>query len=183
LTFGQHECGLGLEKKRSHYSRAGQVPTARPDTAQTLRGEKTAANVNGNGFTLIEILVVIVVLAVLATLVAPSVFQHVGTAKDTAARSQIEMMGAALDAYRLDNGAYPTTEQGLEALRILPTMSPPPRNWRGPYLRKAIPMDPWGHPYVYMSPGQVSLDGYDLMSHGSDGQVGGEREARDITSW
>jgi general secretion pathway protein G len=136
-----------------------------------------------NGFTLIEVLVVIVVLAVLATLVAPSVFQHVGTAKETAARSQIEMIGAALDAYRLDNGAYPTTEQGLEALRILPTMTPPPRNWRGPYLRKTIPMDPWGHAYVYASPGQVNSDGYDLMSHGSDGQVGGEREARDITSW
>src|SRR5215510_1077046 len=97
------------------------------------------------GFTLIEILVVIVVIAILATLVAPNVFQHVGTAKTTTAKSQIEMMSSALDAYRLDTGSYPTTAQGLQALQEMPTIDPP-TNWRGPYLRKAVPMDPWGHP-------------------------------------
>src|ERR1041384_4581603 len=92
------------------------------------------------GFTLIEILVVIVVIAILATLVAPNIFQHVGAAKSATAKSQIEMLGAALDAYRLDNGRYPSTEQGLNALWEKPTIDPP-GNWRGPYLRKPVPDD------------------------------------------
>ena len=136
-----------------------------------------------HGFTLIELLVVIVVLGVLATLVAPNVFQHVGTAKEAAARSQIELFVAALDAYRLDNGRYPTTEQGLEALRREPLSEPRPRNWRGPYLRKEIPLDPWGNPYVYRSPGIASGMGFDLLSYGADGREGGEGENADITSW
>lgn len=138
---------------------------------------------NRSGFTLIEILVVIVVIALLATLVAPNVFQHVGVAKDAAARSQIEMMGAALDAYRLDNGRYPSTDQGLVSLWREPRLDPLPRNWRGPYLRKAIPMDPWGNRYIYRSPGEASPWGYDLLSYGEDGQPGGEDDAADITSW
>src|ERR1700741_3583421 len=101
-----------------------------------------------SGFTLIEILVVIVVIALLAPLVAPNIFQHVGAAKDATAKSQIEMLGAALDAYRLDNGRYPTTDQGLNALWPAPTADPRPLSWRGPYLRKAVPADPWGKPYV-----------------------------------
>ena len=136
-----------------------------------------------HGFTLIELLVVIVVLGVLATLVAPNVFQHVGTAKEAAARSQIELFVAALDAYRLDNGRYPTTEQGLEALRREPLSEPRPRNWRGPYLRKEIPLDPWDNPYVYRSPGIASGMGFDLLSYGADGREGGEGENADITSW
>jgi general secretion pathway protein G len=135
------------------------------------------------GFTLIEILVVIAVLAMLAALVAPNVFQHVGTAKDATARSQIELLGAALDAYRLDNGRYPTTDQGLEALQVQPTLQPVPSNWRGPYLRKAIPPDPWGNPYIYLSPGEVNPRGYDLISLGADGAPGGEGEDVDIASW
>jgi len=135
------------------------------------------------GFTLIEILVVIAVLAMLAALVAPNVFQHVGTAKDATARSQIELLGAGLDAYRLDNGRYPTTDQGLEALQVQPTLQPIPPNWRGPYLRKAVPLDPWGNPYIYLSPGEVNPRGYDLLSLGADGQPGGEEEDADVTSW
>jgi general secretion pathway protein G len=135
------------------------------------------------GFTLIEILVVIAVIAILAALVAPNVFQHVGSAKDAAARSQIEMLGAALDAYRLDNGRYPTTAQGLDALWQEPTLEPRPANWRGPYLRKAVPPDPWNHPYVYISPGEVNVRGYDLLSLGADGQPGGAGEDADITSY
>ena len=136
-----------------------------------------------SGFTLIEILVVIAVISVLAALVAPNVFRHVGSAKDAAAKSQIEMLGAALDAYRLDNGRYPTTAQGLEALWEEPTVEPRPSNWRGPYLRKAVPLDPWGHAYVYVNPGEMSRTGYDLSSYGADGAAGGEGEDADIHNW
>jgi general secretion pathway protein G len=135
------------------------------------------------GFTLIEILVVIAVIAMLAALVAPNVFQHVGTAKDATARSQIELLGAALDAYRLDNGRYPTTEQGLDALQLQPTLQPLPSNWRGPYLRKAVPVDPWGTPFIYLSPGEMNARGYDLLSLGADGEPGGEGEDADLVSW
>lgn len=135
------------------------------------------------GFTLIEILVVIAVIAMLAALVGPNVFRHLGTARDATARSQIEMLGAALDAYRLDNGRYPTTAQGLEALVSEPTVEPRPSNWRGPYLRKDVPPDPWDRPYVYVSPGEVNPNGYDLMSLGADGEAGGEGEDADIVSW
>jgi general secretion pathway protein G len=134
------------------------------------------------GFTLIEILVVIVVIAILATLVAPNVFQHVGAAKSATAKSQIEMLGAALDAYRLDNGRYPTTEQGLNALWEKPTIDPP-LNWKAPYLRKPVPLDPWGRAYTYLFPGQANPQGYDLLSLGADGKPGGEGEDADITSW
>ena len=135
------------------------------------------------GFTLIEILVVIAVIAMLAALVAPNVFQHVGTAKDATARSQIELLGAALDAYRLDNGRYPTGDQGLEALQVQPTIQPLPTNWRGPYLRKAVPVDPWGFPFIYLSPGEINPRRYDLLSLGADGEPGGEGEDTDVVSW
>lgn len=135
------------------------------------------------GFTLLEILVVIAVIAVLAGLVAPMVLRNVGDAKVQAARTQIEMLGMALDAYRLDNAFYPSTAQGLEALRERPEGEPEPLNWRGPYLRKAVPDDPWGRPYVYRSPGEVNAQGYDLLSLGRDGREGGEGEDRDVVSW
>jgi general secretion pathway protein G len=152
-------------------------PSAGPSAqSRTLRGRARA------GFTLIEILVVIVVIAILATLVAPNIFQHVGAAKDATAKSQIEMLGAALDAYRLDNGRYPTTEQTLNALWEKPTIDPPV-NWRAPYLRKPVPLDPWGRPYVYFFPGQTNVTGYDLVTYGADGKPGGEGEDADITSW
>ncbi len=136
-----------------------------------------------HGFTLIELLVVLSVIAILAALVAPNVFQHIGTAKDASARSQIELFGAALDAYRLDNGRYPTVEQGLQALWIEPRVDPRPTSWHGPYLRKPVPLDPWGNPYVYRSPGEVTQLGYELLSYGADGKAGGEGDAADITSW
>ena len=132
-----------------------------------------------SGFTLIEILVVIVVIAILATLVAPNIFQHVGAAKDATAKSQIEMLGAALDAYRLDNGRYPSTEQGLNALWEKPTIDPP-ANWRNPYLRKPVPLDPWGRPYIYASPGTRNASGYDLSTLGRDGKSGGTGEDADL---
>jgi general secretion pathway protein G len=136
------------------------------------------------GFTLVEILVVIIVIAILATLVAPNVFQHVGRAKDTTARAQMEMLGAAVDAYRLDNDQYPTTEQGLAALNTRPTAGPVPRDWRGPYLKKRdVPLDPWGKPYVYRSPGTANPEGYDLLTLGRDGREGGTGEDADILGW
>lgn len=138
---------------------------------------------HARGFTLIEIMVVILVLGVLAALVAPSVFQHVGSAKETAAASQIELLGAALDAYRLDNDRYPSTQQGLESLRREPLSDPRPRNWRGPYLKKEVPLDPWGRAYIYRSPGAANPWGYDLLSYGRDGAEGGEDEDSDIKSW
>ena len=144
-----------------------------------LKAKRQAAR---GGFTLIEILVVIVVIAILASLVAPNIFQNVGAAKDATARSQIEMLGAALDAYRLDNGKYPPTALGLDALNQKPSEDAAP-NWRGPYLRKAVPMDPWRHAYIYKAPGEVNPRGYDLLSYGADGQPGGEGENADIVSW
>ena len=135
------------------------------------------------GFTLIELLVVIVVVGMLAALVAPNVFQHVGRSKEAAARSQIELLGAALDAYRLDNDGYPSNEQGLEALRREPLSEPRPRAWRGPYLRKDVPLDPWNRPYVYRSPGTSGDWGYEIVSYGRDGAEGGRGEDADVASW
>jgi len=136
-----------------------------------------------HGFTLIELLVVITVIAILASLVGPMVFRNVGDAKVSAARAQIELFALALDQYRLDNDFYPATSQGLAALRERPSGVPEARNWRGPYLRKAIPLDPWGRPYAYKSPGDVNAESYDLLSLGRDGQPGGTGEDADVTSW
>jgi len=159
------------------------MPTSSPAlTGPNHASIKPTRIVRRAGFTLIEILVVIVVIAILATLVAPNVFRHVGAAKDATAKSQIEMLGAALDAFRLDNSRYPTTDEGLGALWEAPRSDQLP-NWRGPYLRKAVPLDPWSHPYVYVWPGQANPQGYDLISYGGDGQPNGEGENADITSW
>ena len=130
------------------------------------------------GFTLIEMLVVITVIAILAGLVGPMVFRNVGDAKVTAAKAQLELLSLALEQYRLDNDYTPSTVQGLEALRTPPQGEPQPRNWRGPYLRKPVPLDPWGHPYVYRSPGEHNP--YDLFSLGRDGHEGGTGEDADI---
>ncbi|MGH7537060.1 MAG: type II secretion system major pseudopilin GspG [Gemmatimonadales bacterium] len=133
-----------------------------------------------SGFTLIELLVVIAVIAVLAGLVGPMVFRNVGDAKITAARAQLELFGLALDQYRLDNDYYPSTAQGLESLRALPAGEPGARNWRGPYLRKPVPLDPWSRPYVYKSPGDENHNSYDLLTYGRDGRPGGDGEDGDM---
>jgi general secretion pathway protein G len=126
-------------------------------------------------------LVVIAIIAVLAAVVAPEIFRNVGDANTSAARSQVEVFGLALDQYRLDTRAYPTTEQGLGALRIAPPAAA--RGWRGPYLKRPVPDDPWGHPYAYLSPGRVNPQAYDLYSLGRDAREGGEGEDADVTSW
>jgi len=131
------------------------------------------------GFTLLELLVVIAVLAILASLVSPMIFHNVGDAKITAARTQIETLGLALDAYRLDNDYYPSTAQGLDALVRLPTGEPSPRRWRGPYLKRGVPSDPWGRPYTYRL---LEGDQYELLSLGRDGSGGGEGEDADLAT-
>jgi len=131
------------------------------------------------GFTLLELLVVLVVLGLLAGLIGPQLFGRVGEAKTTTTRTQLELMGVALDSYRLDNGAYPVTAQGLEALTTRPVRQPVAMNWRGPYLRKAAPVDAWGRPYLYASP-VAGGQGYELRSLGRDGQDGGSGEDADV---
>jgi general secretion pathway protein G len=128
-------------------------------------------------------MVVLAIIGTLAMLVAPSILRNVGDANVTAARTQIETMAVALDAYRLDTGQYPTTEDGLAALRVRPVMAGAAIGWRGPYLRKAVPLDPWRRPYVYRAPGTHNPESYDLYTLGRDGLVGGEGEDADITSW
>lgn len=129
------------------------------------------------GFTLIELLVVITILGLLAVLVVPKMMGRVGPAKQKAALAQIELFGTALDTFRLDAGRYPTTAEGLQALRANPGVD----GWNGPYLQKEIPLDPWGNAYVYISPG--SHEDYDLISLGADKTQGGEGENQDIVSW
>jgi general secretion pathway protein G len=129
------------------------------------------------GFTLIELLVVMVILSLLAAFVGTDFFKHIGTSKQRAAKTQIEMFGTALDSFRLSVGRYPSTAEGLQALRSNPGMDV----WDGPYLRKDVPLDPWGRPYLYACPGQHG--DYDLVSLGADGQEGGEGENADVVSW
>ena len=136
---------------------------------------------NGKGFTLLELMVVIIILGVLAGLVLPRFMGRTEEAKRTKARLQIENLEAALKLYKLDIGNYPTTEQGLEALVQKPTTGAIPKNWReGGYLEKGkVPVDPWGRPYAYLSPGVKNKD-FDLKSLGADGEEGGEGENADI---
>jgi general secretion pathway protein G len=132
------------------------------------------------GFTLLELVVVIIVLGLLAVMVGPQLFGRVEEARDVAARTQMSLLATALDNYRLDNGSYPTTAQGLLALRGRPTSGTVPANWRGPYLRRDVPLDPWNRSYVYQSPGIRNPNGFDLMSYGRDGKTGGTGEDADL---
>lgn len=134
---------------------------------------------SGAGFTLLELLVVVVIIGLLAGFVAPRYFGQVGKSEVNVAKAQIDALEKALDQYRLDTGAYPSTEIGLKALVERPPNEP---KWAGPYLRKAVPLDPWGRPYMYRAPSeQPGLD-YDLISFGRDGQPGGAGEAADISN-
>ncbi|PVZ43070.1 type II secretion system major pseudopilin GspG [Pseudomonas sp. CC120222-01a] len=135
------------------------------------------------GFTLIEIMVVVIILGVLGALVLPNVMSRPDHAKFTAARTDIQSISTALEIYRLDNGRYPTTAQGLEALIRRPTLAPLPRQWNAQGYLKSQALDPWGMPYQYSNPGTRSGQGYDLFSLGADGQPGGEDADADIGNW
>jgi general secretion pathway protein G len=130
------------------------------------------------GFTLLELLVVMVIIGLLVGYVAPMYFKQVGKSEVKVARAQIESFGKALDQYRLDSGHYPTTEQGLQALVVKPADEP---KWDGPYLKKGVPLDPWGNAYTYKRPGTKGE--YDIVSFGKDGVPGGVGEDADIGSW
>ncbi len=130
-----------------------------------------------SGFTLVELLVVMVILGLLAALVVPAYLGRERKARSQAAKTQIELFGTALDTFRLDVGRYPSSQEGLAALqegRGIP-------GWDGPYLKKGVPTDPWGRPYMYVSPGEHG--DYDLYSYGADGAPGGDGDSRDVASW
>ena len=129
------------------------------------------------GFTLLELLVVVAIIGLLVGYVAPRYFGQVSKSEVTAAKAQIDALGKALDEYRLDTGHYPSAELGLAALVTRPPNEP---RWNGPYLRKSVPLDPWGNAYIYKSPGEHG--DYDLLSYGKDGQPGGTAENADLSN-
>lgn len=130
------------------------------------------------GFTLLELLVVMVIIGLLAGYVGPKYFQQIGKSETKTARAQIDALSKALDQYRIDTGGYPTTEQGLSALNTAPANQ---AKWEGPYLKKSVPDDPWGRPYLYKYPGEYN--DFDLFTYGKDGQPGGEKESADVVNW
>jgi len=130
------------------------------------------------GFTLIELLVVLTILAMLAALVVPRVFRSLEKAKVNTAKAQISALESAIGAYRHNVGSFPTTDEGLQALRQRPSGV---ENWDGPYIPKDVPLDPWGHPYVYRCPSEHG--DYEIISYGADGREGGEGVDADIVSW
>jgi len=134
------------------------------------------------GFTLIEIMVVVVIIGLLVGLIGPKVLGRAGDARMTAAKSDISNLGRALDIYKLDNYNYPSTDQGLEALVSEPAGHPEARNWNPDGYLAKVPNDPWGSPYIYMSPG-ANGGKYDLYTLGADGREGGEGESADVNNW
>jgi general secretion pathway protein G len=130
------------------------------------------------GFTLIEMLVVILILSILAALIIPKLVGRTDDAKIAAAKSDIATLASGVEQFRLDNGRYPTSDEGLTALRVRPSNA---NSWKGPYLQKDIPNDPWGNQYVYQSPGPNGED-FLITSYGADGAPGGDGNAADITS-
>jgi len=131
------------------------------------------------GFTLIELMVVVIIIGLLAATVAPKIFHRVGESRITAAKNQMASLEDALDMFYVDTGRYPTSEEGMAALNNKPETT---NHWKGPYLKKKLPKDPWGNEYVYKSPGGEGRD-YDIICYGADSQEGGEGDNADINSW
>lgn len=140
--------------------------------------KNTMEKKSSSGFTLMELLIVLVIVGLLAALVGPTLYKRVNPAKSSIAQAQIENFGKALDTYFVDTGSFPSTQQGLSVLRQAPSGV---ATWQGPYLKKEIPLDPWGNTYVYRSPGRSG--GFEILSYGADGLEGGEGDNKDITSW
>jgi general secretion pathway protein G len=149
-----------------------------PQAEEAHVGQPRTRSVRASGFTLLELLVVMVIIGLLAGFVAPRYFAQVGKSQVKVARAQIDALDKALDQFRLDVGRYPTTEEGLQALVAQPSGEV---RWAGPYLKKGVPADPWGRPYVYQQPGTHS--DFDLLSYGKDGRPGGNAEDADVTNW
>lgn len=160
-------------KKPDMHQMTGPERHALDRAVPRASGKRVAA-----GFTLLELLVVMVIIGLLAGYVGPRYFAQIGKSEVKTARAQIDAFEKALDQYRLDTGRYPGTEQGLDALVVRPENEP---KWAGPYLRKAVPADPWGNAYVYRSPGEHGE--FDLLSLGKDGKPGGTDTDADITNW
>ncbi len=125
------------------------------------------------GFTLIELLLVVVIIGILAAIVVPKLVGRSEEARISAAKADVKVLDGMLSTYEVDNGRFPTTEQGLTALILKPATAPEPKNWKGPYIKAdAIPLDPWGYPYIYKCPGDRNPSSYDLFSAGPDGSIG-----------
>jgi len=141
--------------------------------------KETSAARSQRGFTLLELLVVIVIIGLLAAFVAPKYFGQIGRSRIQIARAQIDSLGKALDQYRIDTGHYPSSDAGLVALTVAPANEP---MWHGSYLKKGVPLDPWGNAYVYKMPGSDDHE-YEIVSYGADGKQGGTGDDADIASW
>lgn len=139
---------------------------------------RLAGRAQERGFTLTELLIVLVIIGLLAALVGPILYQRINPAKQSAARAQMENFMTALDSYFIDTGHFPTGQQGLAALRAKPEGE---ARWNGPYLKKDIPVDPWGNPFIYKTPGRNG--GFEISSYGADGKEGGEGDSADVNSW
>ena len=146
----------------------------------TSRASSQKNSHQSSGFTLLELLVVVAIIGLLAAYVGPKYFSQIGRSEQAVAKSQLESFSQALSAYRIDVGSYPTTEDGLSVLNKKPSDSAKAAKWNGPYLMKSVPLDPWGKPYMYRSPGDKS--DFELASYGNDGQPGGTGDAADITN-
>lgn len=143
-----------------------------------LNGLKLSQQLKTQGFTLLELLVVMVIIGLLAGYVGPKYFEQIGKSETKTARAQIDSLGKALDQYRIDVGQYPSSDQGLAALNKNVAND---AKWAGPYLKKDVPNDPWNKPYLYKSPGEHG--DFDLYSLGKDAQQGGTKESEDVVSW
>jgi general secretion pathway protein G len=148
-----------------------------------MKNKNFLKKIDGRGFTLIELMVVIVILGILAGLIIPRIMGRPEEAKQLKAKMQIESLETALKLYKLDNGMYPDTEQGMQALIEMPETGTIPKNWRkNGYLEKGrLPKDPWGNEFIYLSPGAHGE--YDIISYGADGVPDGEDKNRDINNW